>query len=111
MESKTTIERDLPAVIDEARQVYKTEPVAAALILYEGIVSLERPAPTSETCAGWRQVAPSHGENVLRTAFWTLKIMGEDARAGVAPTPTEWDMNISVAEGIARMMEEPNDPT
>ena len=37
--------------------------------------------------------------------------MGEDAQAGIAPTPSEWDLNISVAESIARMMAAANDPT
>ena len=36
--------------------------------------------------------------------------MGEDAQAGIAPTPSEWDLNISVAETIVRMMEATNKP-
>ena len=52
----------------------------------------------------------SHGENVLRAALWTIDIMGEDAQAGIAPTPSEWYLNISVAETIVRMMEATNKP-
>ena len=37
--------------------------------------------------------------------------MGEDAQAGIAPTPSEWDLNISVAESVMRMIEAANDPT
>ena len=37
--------------------------------------------------------------------------MGEDAQAGIAPTPSEWDLNISVAESIVQMMEGTNDPS
>ena len=111
MQAMKTITMDLPAVIEEARQVYETEPVAAALMLYEGVIGLDGPEVKSEAHEDWGMSVPTHGENVLRTAFWTLKIMGEDARAGLAPTPTEWDMNISVAQGIVRMMGKPNDPT
>ena len=37
--------------------------------------------------------------------------MGEDAQAGIAPTPSEWDLNISVAESIAQMLEAANNPS
>ena len=111
MTPKTITKMDLPVVIDEARQVYETEPVAAALMLYEGILALERSEVTSETGEAWHDLTPTHGQNVLRTVFWTLKVMGEDASAGMAPTPAEWDMNISVAQSIVRMMERGHDAT
>ena len=36
---------NMPALIREARQMYETEPVAAALMLRERIRRLKRPAP------------------------------------------------------------------
>lgn len=110
MQRKKLIEAKLPELINEAQQVYETDPVAAALMLSDGFVSFEKPEATPANPASWHRSIPSHGENVLRTAFWTLKVMGEDAQAGIAPTPTEWDMNISVAWSIMRMMEKANDP-
>ena len=95
----------MPALIREARQMYETEPVAAALMLHERIRRLKRPAPAPLKDQGWHQPTTSHGERVLRTALWTIDIMGEDAQAGIAPTQDEWDLNISVAETIVRMME------
>lgn len=91
--------------------MYRTEPVAAALMLYEGISGIKSPTGKPIKDQGQRLETPTHRENVLQTALWSLELMGEDAQAGIAPTPSEWDLNISVAESIARMMEAANDPT
>ena len=37
MRSDAATKADIPALIQESRQLYRTEPVAAALMLYEGI--------------------------------------------------------------------------
>ena len=101
----------MPALIRDARQVYEKEPVEAALILYKGIRRLKRPTATPFNDQGWHQQTTSHGDSVLRAAIWSLEVMGEDAQAGIAPTPSEWDLNISVAESIVQMMKATNDPT
>ena len=44
MQPYETATNNMPTLIREARQVYKTEPVAAALMLYEGISGLKRPS-------------------------------------------------------------------
>ena len=91
--------------------MYETEPVEAALILSKGFRGINRPPVNSAKDQGWHLQTLTHRENVLQAAFWSLEIMGEDALAGIAPTPSEWDLSISVAESIARMLEAPNDPT
>ena len=102
---------DIPALIRQSRRMYETEPVEAALILSKGICAINRPPANHTKNQGWHFQSPTHGENVLQAAFWSLEIMGEDALAGITPTPSEWDLNISVAESIVRMMAAPNDPT
>ena len=111
MRSHEAATTNMPALIREARQMYETEPVAAALMLHERIRRLKRPAPAPIKDQGWHQPTTSHGENVLRAALWTIDIMGEDAQAGIAPTPSEWDLNISVAESIAQMLKAANNPS
>ena len=110
MQDKELIEAKLQGLINQAQQLYKADPVAAALMLSAGFVSFEKPAATPANRESWHQSIPSHRETDLRTAFWILRVMGEDAQAGITPTPTEWDMNISVAQSIIRMMEKANDP-
>ena len=110
MQATRTTKPPFQGVIAEAREMYETEPVAAALMLHHGILEIEDPIASFTGQAAGQEAPPSRGESLLRTAFWTLKVMGEDARAGIAPTATEWEMNISVAESIVRMMEEANDP-
>ena len=111
MQPHETATNNMPAPIREARQVYKTEPMAAALMLHDGISGLKRTSAPRIDVQGSHQEELPHGESVLRAALWTLDIMGEDARAGIALTPSEWDLNISVAESVVRMLETANDPT
>lgn len=111
MRSDEATGADIPALIQESRRMYETEPVEAALILSKGIRVINRPPSNHAKDEGWHYQTPNHRENILQAAFWSLEIMGEDARAGIAPTPSEWDLNISVAESIVRMMAAPNDPT
>ena len=91
-------------MIQAARQLYETEPVQAALLLYQGVHHTQQTVAPSDS-RGSRQHIPNHGENVLRTALWTLEVMAEDAQAGIPPTPCEWELNVSVAESIIQMME------
>ena len=95
---------DLPALIQAARRLYEAEPLQAALLLYEGMQHAQRPAALSDSSEAGQRI-PNHGENVLRTALWTLEVMAEEAQAGIAPTSCEWELNVSVAESIIRMME------
>ena len=111
MQPYETATNNMPTLIREARQVYKTEPVSAALMLHEGIRGLKRPSAPRTGVQGSHQQELPHGESVLHAVLWTLDVMDEDARAGIAPTPSEWDLNISVAESIVRMLETANDPT
>ena len=111
MQAENTTKKISPRLIGEAQQVYESQPVAAALMLYDGISRHDKLPTYPAGQEVWHQPTASHGENLLRTAIWTIKVMGEDARVGIAPTPTEWDMNISVAESIIRMLEGTNDPT
>ena len=110
MQATRTTKAPFQGVIAEAREMYETEPVTAALMLHDGMLQIEEPIASFTSQAAAQEAPPSHGETLLKTAFWTLRVMGEDARAGIAPTATEWEMNISVAESIVRMMEEANDP-
>ncbi len=111
MRSNQATRIDIPALIEESRQVYQTEPVQAALMLHRGINAMR--GQTDKLTKGQTKSLemPSYKENVLKAAFWSLDIMAEDAQAGIAPTPSEWDLNISVAESIVRMTEATNDPT
>ena len=104
---------DMPALIQESRQVYETEPVAAAIMLHKGFRALKRtPTPTFNDLSKYTDLqSTSYDESILQTALWCLDIMGEEARLGIAPTPSEWDLNISVAESIMKMMETSHDPT
>ena len=111
MRSDQPTKMDIPALIEESRQVYQTEPVQAALMLHQGISAMRGSADKLTKDQSKHPETLSHSKSVLRSAFWSLEIMAEDARAGIAPTPTEWDLNISVAESIARMTEETNDST
>ena len=101
---------DLPALIQAARQLYETEPVQAALLLYQGLHDAQQPVALADPRAS-RQCTPNHGENVLRTALWTLEVMAEEAQAGIVPTRCEWELNVSVAQSIIRMMEAQSDET
>ena len=111
MRSHEAATTNMPALIREARQMYETQPVAAALMLHGHIRRLKRPASAPLKDQGWHQPTPSHGENVLHAALWTIDIMGEDAEAGIAPTPDEWNLNTSVAESIVQMLEAANGPS
>ncbi len=111
MQQKKSVKGDLPKLISEAQQMYETEPVAAALMLHDGIIRFENPTVNTTSQDHWYEPTLTHGDEVLRTAFWTMKVMGEDAKAGIAPPTDEWDMNISIAESIARMLERKDDPT
>ena len=111
MRSDAATKADIPALIQESRQLYRTEPLAAALMLYEGIRGMKSLTGEPIKAQSRRFETLTHRENVIQTALWSLELMGEDAQAGIAPTPSEWDLNISVAESIARMMAAANDPT
>lgn len=111
MRSDDATKADIPALIQESRRVYQTEPLEAALMLDKGFRGLQRPTGKSTKDQAWHHETSTHGENVLRAALWSLEVMGEDAQAGIAPTPSEWDLNISVAESVMRMIEAANDPT
>ena len=111
MRSDEATRADIPALIQQSRRMYETEPVEAALTLSKGIRAINRPPANHAKDQGSHLQTPNYGENVLQAAFWSLEIMGEDALAGIAPTPSEWDLNISVAESIMRMMAASNDPT
>ena len=102
---------DIPALIREARQVYQTEPVAAALMLHDGISRLKTLSVSPINVRGSHQQELPHDQSVLRAALWTIDIMGEDAQAGIAPTPDEWNLNTSVAESIVQMLEAANGPS
>lgn len=110
MQTKKSPKGKLPKLISEAQQMYQTEPVTAALMLHESIRSFEGVA-ISANHESSHELGPTHQENMLKTAFWSMRIMGEDANAGIAPPPDEWEMNISVAESIARMLEGADDAT
>ena len=77
MTPRTTTKMDLPFVIDEARQVYETEPVAAALMLYEGILALERSELPPETSAA---MARSHPD--LRTKRAANSVLDPESHGG-----------------------------
>ena len=111
MKAKEKVRPNLPALIDEAQRVYEREPIEAARMMYDGICGLESPATTPASGPGWQQLPPTHGESILQRAFWTLKVMGEDAQIGIVPTSIEWGMNVAVAESILRMMGATDGPT
>ena len=112
MPSDEATRSNIPALIQEARHVYQTEPVAAALMLYKGLRGLKRTTTPSfnDQGKGRDQQTASHGQSVLQAALWSLDVMGEDAQLGIAPTPSEWDLNISVAESVVHMMGTSDDP-
>ena len=109
MPSGEAARANMPALIQDTLQVYHTDPIAAALMLHKGIRGLTT-TTTPSFNEGPDQQPASHDESVLQSALWSLDVMGEDARLGIAPTPCEWDLHISVAQSIINMLAAYNDP-
>lgn len=99
--------------IQRAQELYQTDPLAAAIILTDGINNLLEPhgltlSLSVETPNGHIRHPgvpyPSVPEQRLKSACHNLARTARDAAAGMAPEPDEWEMDVDIARSAIRLM-------
>ena len=102
-------------IIEEAQELYQTDPVTAATVLTGGVNDLLK--ARGLTLAGCGEQSnedirhpglprPTAKEQRLRNACWSLTPTARDAAAGIAPDPEEWAMDMGIARSAIRLMGE-----
>ena len=91
----------MPAFIEEANELYLTDPAGAVAVLYEGTRELRekvsrkrQPESTSER---------SKQLFILESAHGLMEELLEDAQEGILPDPLEWELDVGVAVDIVRI--------
>ncbi|MDE2780216.1 MAG: hypothetical protein OXI91_11150 [Chloroflexota bacterium] len=94
----------MPAFIEEANELYLTDPAGAVAVLYKGTRELRekvsrkrQPESTSER---------SKQLFILESAHGLMEYLREDAAEGIYPDPLEWELDIGVAQDIVRITTE-----
>lgn len=101
--------------IEEAQELYQTDPPSAAIVLTEGVNDLLKSRGLTLAGCGERAngdirhpglARPTAKEQGLRNACWSLARTARDAAAGIAPDPDEWAMDVGIARSAIRLMAE-----
>ena len=101
--------------IERAQELYQTNPLAAAIVLTEGVDDLLK--GRGLTLAGCGEQSnkdiwhpglpqPTAKEQGLGNACWSLARTARDAATGIAPDPEEWAMDVGIAKSAIRLMGE-----
>ena len=99
--------------IKQARELYHTDPLAAAIMLTDGISNLleSHGLPLSRSIQrpdgdiqhpGIPLLTIPHQE--FDAACRSLARTASDAAAGIAPEPDEWEMDVGIARSAIRLM-------
>ena len=114
MTTNTELDQGHP-FIEQAQELYQTDPVAAAIMLADGINDLleSHGLTLSQSAEGPNGdirhpglARPTAKEHRLRNACWSLTRTARDAAAEIAPDPDEWAMDVDIAKSAIRLMEE-----
>lgn len=96
----------IPAFIEEADKLYKTDPAGAVALLYEETRKLRDKMPDTREISKKALDHQSEREQQLmllesghRLMDWLL----EDAQEGIFPEPWVWDVDLGVAQDIVRL--------
>ena len=94
----------MPAFIEEASDLYKTDPAGAVALLYKGTLELKRKMPAE------RPKGPSGFKNererqlfLLDSGHRLMDWLAEDAQEGIFPEPQVWELDLGVAQDIVRI--------
>ncbi len=99
--------------IEQARELYHTDPVAAAIMLTDGVNNLLESrglalSEYGEAMNGRNRHPgvpyPTVPEQRLESACRNLARTARDAAAGIAPEPDEWEMDVGIARSAIRLM-------
>ena len=100
---------NLPPFIKRANELYASEPIGAALVLFDGVCLLDTHRVAAESEHSPHASPKTHRQSLIDVAYRNLTIMAEDAQTGIAPTRGEWDLIVSMAESIVQMITERDD--
>ena len=101
--------------IERAQELYQTDPLAAAIVLTDGVNNLleSRGLALSEYGEAMNGrirhpglPCPTVPEQRLESACRNLARTAQDAAAGIAPEPDEWEMDVGIARSAIRLMAE-----
>ena len=101
--------------IERAQGLYQTDPVAAAIMLTDGISKLREsiglplspPIPPPNYHLLHPEVPfPTIPQQEFDAACRSLARTARDATAGIAPEPDEWEMDVGIARSAIRLMAE-----
>ena len=92
------------AFIEEANQLYLTDPAGAVALLYEGAKELKR-KPSSKGVTE-SKTEKSRDARILEAGFQLMEWLKEDALEGILPDSLEWELDIGVAQHIVRITRE-----
>ena len=97
----------MPSFIEEANELYMTDPAGAVALLYAGVLELKRKMPAE------RPKGPNGFENerdrqlyLLESGHRLMDWLVEDAQVGILPDPLEWELDMGVAQDIVRITKE-----
>ena len=96
----------VPAFIEEANQLYSTDPAGAVAMLYEGTRKLREKMPETGEVKKKAREQRSERERqlmLLESAHQLMDWLLEDAQEGIFPEPWVWDVDLGVAQDIVRM--------
>ena len=91
----------MPAFIEEANELYKTDPAGAVALLYKGTRELKGKR-YKEVPAGLPK-DNDRDELILDAGFRLMEWMKEDALEGILPIPLLWELKVGVARDIVRI--------
>ncbi len=103
-----TIE-SMPAFIEEANELYKTDPAGAVALLYEGTRKLREKMPDAKESIKKAREQRSEKDRklmLLESAHGLMEYLHEDAEGGFFPDSLEWAVDVGVAQDIVRMTRE-----
>lgn len=91
----------MPAFIEEANELYKTDPAGAVALLYKG--TLELKGKPHRNVAARPTTDKDRDRLILDAGFRLMEWMKEDAQEGILPIPLHWELKIGVAKDIFRI--------
>ena len=97
----------MPAFIEEANELYKTDPAGAVKMLYEGTRKLREKIPERGT-RGPKGFKNERDRQLflLETGHQSMDWLFEDAQEGIFPEHWVWEVDIGVAQDIVRITRE-----
>ena len=96
----------MPAFIEQANELYQTDPAGAVELLYKGTLELRNRMPeTGEVRMKAREHRSERERQLmsLESAHELIDWLLEDAQEGIFPEPWVWKVDLGVAQDIVRM--------